>query len=69
MEETPSVPDHVTYSGLFDEVTNRPTRGRSYEDALYYVQLTDQLMMLIDEMERERVAHRRNTSTKKQFPE
>lgn len=69
MEEIPSVPDYFSYSGLFEEVTNRPARGRSYEDALYYVQLTDNLLILIDEMEKERVAHRRNTSTKQQFPE
>lgn len=69
MEELPSIPEHFSYSVLFEEVTNRPARGRNYEDALYYVQLTDQLLKLIDEMERERVAHRRNTSTKKQFPE
>lgn len=59
MEEVPSVPDQFSYSVLFREVTNRSVRGRSYEDTLYFVQLTDYLTDLIDKLERERVIYQR----------
>jgi hypothetical protein len=59
MEDVPSVPDVFSYSVLFQEVSNRSVRGRSYEDTLYVVQLASHLMDLVDKLEVERVLHRR----------
>lgn len=67
MEDVPSVPDQFSYNALFQEVSNRSARGRSYEDTLYFVQLTNHLMDLMDKLEVERVLHRRRNRNK--FPD